>query len=65
MYMCVRAATAEGWCLQCLLFASFSALEKMVFSEHLTRVPGTFSSPSSSPSVFPHGSRCWAGRNTC
>lgn len=29
MCMCVRAAMAEGWRLQRLPFASFSALEKM------------------------------------
>lgn len=54
MCMCVCAAMAEGRRLQRLLFASFSALEKMVFSERLTKVLGTFSSPSSSPSAFPH-----------
>lgn len=48
MCMFVRTAIAEGWGLQSLLFASSSALEKMVFSKRLTKVLGTFSSPSSS-----------------
>lgn len=62
MCMCVRAAMAEGRRLQRLLFASFPAREKMVFSEHLTKAPGTFSPPSSSsPSAFPRASRHRAG----
>lgn len=62
----VRAwCMAEEWCLQRLLFASFSVLEKMRFSEHVTKVPGTFSSPCSSPSTFPHTNRHQAGRRAC
>lgn len=65
MCMCVRAAMAGGRRLQRLLLASFSALEKMVFSEPLTKVAGTFSSHSSSPSAFPHTSRHGAGGSAC
>lgn len=64
MCMCVHTAIAEGWGLQSL-FASSSALEKMVFSKCLTKVLGTFSSPSSSLSAFPHTSRRNAGGSTC
>lgn len=51
-YVC--RAVAEGWGLQSL-FASSSALDKIVFSECLTKGPSTVSYPSSS--AFPQASR--------
>lgn len=47
----VRACCmAEGWRLQRLLFASFSVLEKMVFSEHQCQAP--FRLPALLPPPF-------------